>query len=203
MIFLDLKVNLHFFIRRLLGRPTCVMEPQSTLAWSAKILNAGQHSSGIRIGRNSRIEGELFVFPNGGQIRIGHWCFIGPGARIWSATDITIKDRVLISHNVNIFDSLTHPIDPIQRHKQFVEISTRGHPNDIDLGGRPIAIEEDAWIGAGAMIMRGVRIGARSIVGAGAVVTRDVPADVIVVGNPARIVRRINKNDESIDGKRF
>ncbi len=195
-------MNLHFYIRRLLGRPTCVLEPQSTVSSSAKILNAGQHSFGIRIGRNSRIEGELFVFAHGGQIRIGNWCFIGPGARIWSAAEITIKDRVLISHNVNIFDSLTHPIDPIRRHKQFVEISTRGHPNHIDLGGRPIAIEEDVWIGAGAMIMRGVRIGARSIIGAGAIVTQDVPADVVVVGNPARIVRRINDNQESIDGNR-
>lgn len=193
-------MNLHFYIRRLLGRPTCVLGSQSTVASSAKILNAGQDSFGIRVGRNSRIEGELFVFAHGGQIRVGDWCFIGPGARIWSAAEITIKDRVLISHNVNILDSLTHPIDPIQRHKQFVEISTRGHPNDIDLGGRPIAIEEDAWIGAGAMIMRGVRIGARSIVGAGAIVTQDVPADVVVVGNPARIVRRINNNCESNDG---
>lgn len=178
-----------------------MLGPQSTIASSARILNAGQHSFGIRIGQNSRIEGELFVFAHGGQIRIGNWCFIGPGARIWSAVEITIKDRVLISHNVNIFDSLTHPIDPIQRHKQFVEIATRGHPNEIDLGGQPVVIEEDVWIGAGAMIMRGIRIGARSIVGAGAIVTQDVPTDVIVVGNPARIVRRINNKHESRNGK--
>lgn len=176
---------------------------QSTVASSAKILNAGQHSFGIRIGQNTRIEGELFVFAHGGQICIGDWCFIGPGTRIWSAAKITIKDRVLISHNVNIFDSLTHPIDPIRRHKQFVEIATRGHPNEIDLGGRPTVIEEDAWIGAGAMIMRGIRVGARSIVGAGAIVTKDVPADVVVVGNPARIVRRLNNSYESINGKRI
>lgn len=186
-----------------MGRPTCELGLQSTVASTAKILNAGQHSSGIRIGQNSRIEGELFVFAHCGQIDIGNWCFVGPGARIWSAAVITIKDRVLISHNVNILDSLTHPIDSIQRHKQFIEIATRGHPKEIDLGGRPIVIEEDAWIGAGAMIMRGVRIGARSIVGAGAIVTQNVPDDVIVVGNPARIVRHINDSNESTDGKRI
>lgn len=196
-------MNLHFSIRRLLGKPTCVLGSQSTVASSAKILNAGEHCSGIRIGQNSRIEGELFVFAHGGQINIGNWCFVGPSARIWSAAVITIKDRVLISHNVNIFDSLTHPMDPIQRHKQFAEIVTHGHPKEIDLGGRPIVIEEDAWIGAGAMIMRGVRIGARSIVGAGAIVTQDVPDDVVVVGNPARIVRHINNSNKSTDGKKI
>jgi len=196
-------VNFHFLIRRFLKRPTCVLGSGSTVASSAKILNAGRRSSGIQIADNSRIEGELFVFAHAGQIRIGNWCFVGPGARIWSAAEITIKDRVLISHNVNVFDSLTHPIDPIQRHKQFIEIATRGHPKEIDLGGRPIVIEDDAWIGAGAMIMRGVRIGARSIVGAGAIVTQDVPDDVLVVGNPARAVRHTNNRNNNTDGKEF
>jgi acetyltransferase-like isoleucine patch superfamily enzyme len=193
-------VNLHFQIKRILGRPTCLLGESSTVSRLGRILNASQYSKNINVGKNSRIEGELFVFSHGGAIHIGDWCFIGPGTRIWSAADITIKDRVLISHNVNIFDSLTHPVDPVLRHKQFVEIATRGHPRDIELGGRPIVIEDDAWIGAGAMIMRGIRIGARSIVGAGAIVTRDVPDDVIVVGNPAHIVRHINNISESTDG---
>lgn len=189
-------MNLHYFVRRVLGRPTCVLGSHSTVGASARILNASQHSSGICIGQNSRIEGELFVFAHAGRIRIGEWCFIGPGARVWSAAEITVKDRVLISHNVNVFDSLTHPLNPVLRHKQFAEIATRGHPKEIELGARPVTIENDAWIGAGAMIMRGVRIGARSIVGAGAVVTRDVPDDVIVVGNPARVVRHIRDSYE-------
>ena len=193
-------MNFNFLVKRILGKPTCILGLESKITLSAKILNAGKNSSGIRIGRNSHIQGELFVFAHGGQINIGNWCFVGPGARIWSASKITIGDRVLISHNVNIFDSMTHPIDPVQRHNQFVEITTHGHPKEIDLSGQAIVIEEDAWIGAGAMIMRGIRIGARSIVGAGSIVTRDVPDDVIVVGNPARIVRHLNNGNESVDG---
>lgn len=188
-------MNLHYLVRRILGRPTCVLGYHSTIASSARIFNAGSHSRGISIGQNSRIEGELFVSSHAGQISIGDWCFVGPGTRVWSALEIKIKNRVLIAHNVNVFDSLTHPLNPILRHKQFAEILTRGHPKEIEQGERPVVIENDAWIGAGAMIMRGVRIGERSIVGAGAIVTRDVPDDVIVVGNPARVVRNLKSGE--------
>ena len=56
---------------------------------------------------------------------------------------------------------------------------------------RPIVIGDDVWIGGGGIVLAGVTIGDRSVIGAGAVVTRDVPSDVVVVGNPARIVRRL------------
>jgi len=187
-------LNFHFLLRRLLGKPTCELGLNTTISSSAKILNAGESSQRIVIGHNSRIEGELFVFAHGGRVNIGDWCFIGPGTRIWSAVNVTIKNRVLISHNVNIFDSLTHPIDSTQRHRQFVDIVTTGHPKEINLDPKPIVIEDDAWIGAGAMIMRGVRIGARSIVGAGALVTQNLPDDVVAVGNPARIVRDLRES---------
>jgi acetyltransferase-like isoleucine patch superfamily enzyme len=66
---------------------------------------------------------------------------------------------------------------------------TRGHPRQLDLDERPVRIEDDAWIGAGAFVMRGVKIGARAIVAAGSVVTKDVAADVVVAGNPALVVK--------------
>jgi acetyltransferase-like isoleucine patch superfamily enzyme len=189
-------MNLHLLLKRLIGKPTCVLGEQTRLAHCARILNAGGKSSLIRVGRHCVIEGELFVFGHGGEIEIGDWCFVGPGTRIWSASAVTIKNRVLISHNVNIFDSLTHPLNPERRHAQFKEIVTSGHPREICLDERPVIIEEDAWIGAGAIIMRGVRVGARSVVGAGSVVTVDVPDDAIVAGNPARLVRQLNETDE-------
>ena len=171
------------------------MGPSSSIGSAAKILNSGDRSDRIRIGKNTRIEGELFIFPHGGQLNIGDWCFVGPGSRIWSACNISIGNRVLISHNCNIIDSLTHPINARKRHLQFRDILTTGHPNPMNLGEQPVKIDDDVWIGAGSTILRGVSIGCASIVGAGSVVTSDVPPHTIVAGNPARIVRKLTSED--------
>lgn len=185
-------MNLGHTIKRLLGRPTCVMARGAQLKSCARILNAGTHSGLIHIGKNSIVSGELFVFAHGGKVDIGEWCYIAEGSRIWSAASIEIHDRVVISHGVNVFDSLTHPLDAAGRHKQFRQIATAGHPERIDLGERPVLIDEDAWIGAGAFVMRGVTVGKRAIVAAGSVVTKDVPDGYIVAGNPASIVCEIS-----------
>jgi acetyltransferase-like isoleucine patch superfamily enzyme len=129
------------------------------------------------------------TFAHGGNIVIGSWCYIGEGSRIWSGSSVSIGDRVLIAHSVNVFDNLTHPINPEARHRQIQAIFTRGHPREVDLDDKPVRIEDDAWIGAGSFVMRGVRIGARAIVAAGSVVTKDVAADTIVAGNPAGIMK--------------
>jgi acetyltransferase-like isoleucine patch superfamily enzyme len=178
-----------------LGRATCVLAANARLSARARILNAGGSSARIQIGRNSVVEGELFVFAHGGTITIGEWCYIGPGTRLWSAASLSVGDRVLISHGVNVFDSLTHPLGARLRHHQFKEIATRGHPRSIDLSERPVIIEDDAWIGAGAFVLKGVRVGSRSVVGAGALVTRDVPPGVVVAGNPARIIRALTPEE--------
>ncbi len=184
-------MNLELLIRRLRGKPTLVSGPGTSLSATARILNAGASSGQIRVGHHCRIEGELFIFAHGGRISIGDWCFVGPGTRIWSAMEVTIGNRVLISHNVNIMDSLTHPLDPAKRHAQFRSILERGHPKSIDLDEKAVRIEDDAWIGAGASVLRGVTIGLGAIVGAGAVVTRDVAAHTVVAGNPAHLVRHL------------
>lgn len=162
---------------------------------AARILNASGSSERISIGTRSLIEGELFVFAHGGHISIGESCFVGPGARVWSAGSIDIGNRVLISHNVNIFDSLTHPLSPRMRHAQFQAIASTGHPKSIELAEEPVNIGDDAWIGAGATILKGVSIGACAIVGACAVVTHDVPAATIVAGNPAKSVRTLTAQE--------
>lgn len=184
-------MNLHYLVRRLMGRPTCVRGPRARLGARARIVNIGGPSKRIVIGASTVVDGELLVFPHGGSIRIGDWCFIGEGTRIWSGASIEIGDRVLISHGVNIFDNLTHPTSPRARHEHFRRIATTGHPDDVSLGDRPVRILDDAWIGAGATVLRGVTIGRGAIVGAGAVVTTTVPDEAIVVGNPAHTVRML------------
>lgn len=165
------------------------MDAGARIGSVARIINMSKSSSSIRIGASSIVNGSLLTFAHGGRIAVGAWCYVGEGSRIWSGKQIYIGDRVMISHNVNIFDNLTHPIDPTLRHWHFRAITTTGHPEQIDLGERPVRIEDDAWIAAGATVLRGVTIGKAAIVGAGAVVTHDVPPFSVVAGNPARVLR--------------
>lgn len=149
----------------------------------------------IKIGKNTVVRGELLTFAHGGNIQIGDYCYIGEGTRIWSALSIRIGNRVLISHNVNVFDNDTHPIeDHNARHKQFVDIITMGHPKNIDLNEQPVLIQDDVLIGCQSIILKGVTIGEAAVVSAGSVVTRDVPPYAIVAGNPANIIRIIARN---------
>lgn len=173
------------------------MEPGASLHASARIRNARGASDRLRIGSGSIVKGELLLFGHGGEIAVGRWCFVGEGTRIWSAARITIGDRVLISHGVNIFDNLTHPVSPRARHEQFRAIAQRGHPRDIDLGEREVTIAEDVLVAAGATILRGVSVGRGAIIGAGSVVTHDVPPFTIVGGNPARIIRELTAEERT------
>jgi len=96
--------------------------------------------------------------------------------------DIFIGDNVMFGPNVTIATA-SHPIDPVLRKK--------GYQYNM-----PVYIGNNVWIGAGAIIMRGLKIGENSIIGAGSVVTKDIPPNVIAVGNPCRIMRNISENDK-------
>ncbi|WP_407169408.1 acyltransferase [Bradyrhizobium sp. ORS 111] len=184
-------MNLDYWLQRVVGRATCRLGARARLMPTARIRNIRGDSDCIVIGASSIIRGELLTFAHGGRIEIGSWCYVGENSRIWSAGSVRIGDRVLIAHDVNVFDNLTHPVDHVARHRQIQEMFTKGHPRQLDLDERPVTIGDDAWIGAGAFLMRGVRIGARAIVAAGSVVTADVAEDTVVAGNPARLVKSI------------
>jgi acetyltransferase-like isoleucine patch superfamily enzyme len=185
-------MNIDYFIQKLIGRPTCRLREGAVLASSARIRNIFGDANRIQVGPHSHILGELLTFAHGGEVQIGSWCYVGEGSRIWSASSIIIGDRVLISHSANIFDSLTHPLSARARHEQIRQIFKTGHPRDISLDESPVRIGNDAWIGAGAMVLRGVTIGEGGIVAAGAVVTKDVPAFSIVAGNPAVVIKEMS-----------
>jgi maltose O-acetyltransferase len=90
---------------------------------------------------------------------------------------VTIGDRTLFGPAVQIYTA-THPLDATLR-SQGLE------------SARPVTIGSDVWVGGGAIICPGVTIGDRAVIGAGSVVTRDVPPDVVVAGNPARVIRAL------------
>lgn len=188
-------MNFDILIQRLVGRATCRLGEGSRLSRSARIRNIAGDTERILIGRNTFVRGELMTFGHGGRIVLGDWCYVGEGTRIWSAASITIGSRVLVSHSVNIFDNLTHPLGASQRHQQTRAILERGHPRELALGEQPVTIHDDAWIGAGAFVLRGVTLGQGAIVAAGAVVTKDVPPFSIVAGNPAVIVRELSPDE--------
>lgn len=167
----------------------CIAHKGVRFLQGASVSNNPGNRRAIEIGARSVVAGELHVFPDGGHISIGECCFIGPGTRIWAGESIEIGDRVQIAHGVNILDSISHSISAQERHLHFVEMLERGNHALGDVPKERIVIEDDAWIGLNAIIMKGVRIGRGAIVGAGAIVTKDVPPYTIVAGSVAQPIR--------------
>ncbi len=113
------------------------------------------------------------------SIQIGSYVLICPGVRIGAASGVFIADNCMIASEAYITDSDWHDIY-----------------NRVAIGQSvPVHIEENVWIGDRATICKGVRIGRNSIIGAGAVVTKDVPENSIAAGNPARIVKSLDTNE--------
>jgi acetyltransferase-like isoleucine patch superfamily enzyme len=163
---------------------------------SSKVMNLRETKSSIKVGKGTHILGELFTFAHAGSIQIGSFCYLGENSRIWSSEGINIGNYVLISHNVNIHDTNGHPINAEERMEHAIKIFTNGHPKEnINILASPIIIGDRVWIGFNSIILKGVTIGEGAIVGAGSVVTKDVPPWTIVGGNPAKIIREIPENE--------
>jgi acetyltransferase-like isoleucine patch superfamily enzyme len=157
---------------------------------SCNVVNLSGKRENIKIGLNSHIYGTLTTLSFGGKISIGNNSSVGDLSRIVSAKSISIGDRVMIAHNVNILDNNSHPLDAQLRHEDFIANYNR-NPKEFDLKAATISIEDDVWIGFNTIILKGVRIGRGAIIGAGSVVTKDVDPWTINVGNPLRCVERV------------
>lgn len=123
-----------------------------------------------------------FICSYGYNIRLGKSVYIEFGCTILDSCAVTIKARTILSPGVSIY-SATHPIDPRKR-------NGASGPEMA----KPVLIEEDCWLGGNVIVLGGITIGKGSVVGAGSVVTRDVPPFTVVAGNPARVVRGIYQN---------
>jgi acetyltransferase-like isoleucine patch superfamily enzyme len=152
-----------------------------------RIINSQSDPSAISLGDNVVIDGELLVLPTHGKIEIGSNVFIGEGSRVWSGASIRIGDRVLISFGVSILDSAFHELSAQSRHQQFLyafvdKINVDRINESVSMNSKPIRIDDDAWIGFGASILRGVHIGRGAVIAAGTIVTKDVPPFTVVAG---------------------
>lgn len=118
-----------------------------------------------------------FYTAGGNEIRVGHNVFVNQNCTFYDLGGLDIGDDVMIGPNVSLITT-GHSLEPSQRRAITI--------------GKPIVIERNVWIAAGATIIGGVTIGENSVVAAGSVVTKDVPANVLVGGNPARVIRAID-----------
>jgi acetyltransferase-like isoleucine patch superfamily enzyme len=117
-----------------------------------------------------------FYATGGDEIRVGRHVFVNQNCTFYDLGGLDIADDVMIGPNVSIITT-GHPLEPSQRRAATI--------------GKPIVVEKGVWIAAGAIIIGGVTIGQHSVVAAGSVVTKDVPANSLVGGNPARGIRSI------------
>jgi acetyltransferase-like isoleucine patch superfamily enzyme len=121
----------------------------------------------------------------GTNVKLGEGTFINSNCTIVDTCLVSIGARTMLAPNVSLYSG-THPLDP----------EVRDGLNGPELG-KEIWIEEDWWIGGNAIILPGVRIGKGSTVGAGSVVTKDVPPYKVVAGNPARIIKDVPRNTDA------
>jgi acetyltransferase-like isoleucine patch superfamily enzyme len=150
--------------------------------------------SRIEIGRDCFIAGTLVTETPASSVAIGSNVFVGGDTLIASASRIVIEDDVLVSYQCIISDSDNHNPSYSVR-KGDLQRWLAGQHDWSRIAMAPVRIARGAWLGARVIVTKGVTIGEGAVCGAGAVVTRDVPAYTIVAGNPARVVRELGPDE--------
>lgn len=139
------------------------------------VLSRGMRGE-IEIGARAQIARGVIIESWGGRVRLGAGIYVGPYSVIYGHGGVDIGDDTLVAMHVTIVSS-NHALPPLGRSIQY-------QPDEL----RPTRIGRDVWLGAGAVVLGGVNIGDGCVVGAGAVVTKDIPAGMIVAGVPARVI---------------
>lgn len=197
-------------LEALLARVTCPAKARASAAWrqfekfartgnscrlgpAAWCVNGRNEPNRVALGENVICRGLLRVEQFGdGRIEIGEGVYIGDDCLVSCALSVRIGRNTLLAHGVHIFDNDTHPLD-WQHRAEDVRAILRGKPQQKPpIPAAPVEIGEHAWIGFNSVILKGVTVGARSVVASASVVTKDVPPDTLVAGNPARVIRALN-----------
>lgn len=152
----------------------------------------------LSIGTDSIVAGDFVFESSNGQVIIGSHSYVGGGTFI-SCSSIEIGDYVTIAWGGTFYDHDSHSLDYLMRRKDIddeLEDIRNGrsfieHKDWSVVNSKPIRICNDAWIGMNVIILKGVTIGEGAVVGAGSVVTKNVPAWAVVAGNPAKVVKML------------
>lgn len=143
------------------------------------------------IGENVEID-TPFHCDHGNNIFLGNDVIIGINCTFVDNAEIRIGNRVLIASNVQFYTS-SHPVLPQER---LVSNWKEQQTTFFRTYARPIEVKDNVWIGGGSILLPGVTVGENSVIGAGSVVTRSIPANCVAVGNPCRVIRTFGEGDE-------
>lgn len=178
--------------------PNIRVHPTAILLGSARFDFRLGTPNPVRIGRESMV-GCNFTFESaGGEIEVGERCFINGGTSLIARTGIYLGNDVMVGWGCTLLDHNAHSLRvgsrledmAIQRHNHAKNLPLESGKEWADVASRPIHVEDQAWIGFGAVILAGVTVGRGAVVGACSVVREDVQAGSVVMGNPARAVTR-------------
>lgn len=136
------------------------------------------------VGDNVYIETPFYSSLGGMNVHFGHTVYANFNLTLIDDTHIYVGNYTMFGPNV-IVATASHPISPEHRKQDYQY-------------NQPVHIGENCWIGAGAIILPGINIGNNSVIGAGSIVTKDIPPNVIAVGNPCRLLREINDDDKKL-----
>ena len=147
----------------------------------------------LSIGDRTICSAKIYFEREGAAVRVGSRSVLGRSA-ILSAQEVIVGDDVLIASNVTISDHDSHSVFWRERRSDTTDwYEGRKNWQHVKIG--PVVIEDKVWIGMGAIVLEGVRIGEGSVVGAGSVVTKNVPRYSLVAGNPAKVIRKLDLPD--------
>ena len=164
--------------------------PYQDKLWEFNQLKPSQYSEKMKFmkemfaecGDNCYIELPFRANWGGHHVHFGNGIYANSNLTIVDDGHVYIDDKVMFGPNVTIATA-NHPIDPTLREKGLQ------YNKDVYIG-------ENTWIGAGVIIVPGVRIGKNAVIGAGSIVTKDIPDNVVAVGNPCRVLREVGEHDK-------
>lgn len=170
-------------------------------AFAINLNNPQAHKIYLEVGNDTILDCQITFESQEGKVIVGDKSFIG-GSHLICRNKIIIEDNVFMAWGSTIYDHNSHSLDFRDREEDIVQ-QLRDYRLGQDfianknwnvVASKPILIKSNAWIGMNCVILKGVTIGEGSIVGAGSVVTKDVPDWTVVGGNPAKVIKVLSEN---------
>lgn len=163
------------------------------------LIKPAQGKAYLKVGDDTILDCKILFESSTGEVIVGNRCYIGT-SHIISRSKIEFGNNVMVAMGSVFYDHDSHSINYMERENDITQQLTDyrngkffiENKSWIDVNSSPIKIGNNAWIGINCIILKGVTIGEGAIIGAGSVVTRDIPAWCIAAGNPAKVIKEIS-----------